>query len=480
MSDDLDNLLRATMKTLDDQMPSGYFEALPERVSARLAADKEVEAPMQQTSSSGPTKTSAPAAPMTDVSSGVPPVGAPREEDSGLHDIRNLAQSTKQRLSVKRIATNPPVSAEDDVLASSSASWKNLALPQPAKMVSLPEIDQLPSKADIVAQDKAARAAAKAAAKEAKVSATGSVATAAPVADAVTSTASGATSAPVDFKPAFSAFANRAPKKSNMGRNLALVGMGLAAAAGIVIFVTTQNNSSRSEAPAAEDRAKSATTGHSLDEGKAKLDEATAKLAAQHAAAEKAEADNAAAAAAAPTAAVDPAPAPPPEDKVDAAKDATTRGTATKGAAHHVAPKSKSSDKPKEDAKPEKTPEPGKKVGKGEPGDPSFDELLKEAGVDQNKKDKPKLEKKDLTGDDFKKGMSAVQSKAAACFKGTQGTADVKLTIAPSGQVSKVTVGGVFKGKPEADCVAAAVKGASFPAWDGAPKSFGYPILLSE
>jgi len=56
----------------------------------------------------------------------------------------------------------------------------------------------------------------------------------------------------------------------------------------------------------------------------------------------------------------------------------------------------------------------------------------------------------------------------------------VKLVIAPSGSVSKVTVTGAFAGKPEADCVSAAVKSASFPAWDGPPQSFGYPILLSE
>ena len=91
-----------------------------------------------------------------ETSSAAPPIAeaaAPRsaDEDSGLHDIRNLAQSTKQRLS-KRIPTVPPIS--DDVLASSSASWKNLALPQPAKMVSLPAIEDLPSKQEIAARDR--------------------------------------------------------------------------------------------------------------------------------------------------------------------------------------------------------------------------------------------------------------------------------------------------------------------------------------
>jgi hypothetical protein len=76
--------------------------------------------------------------------------------------------------------------------------------------------------------------------------------------------------------------------------------------------------------------------------------------------------------------------------------------------------------------------------------------------------------------------MGTIAAKAQACYKGTQGTAAVNLTVAPSGQVSKVSVSGVFAGKPEADCVSNAVRSASFPAWDGGPQSFGYSYLLSE
>ena len=36
MADDLDQLIRAAMKTLDDEVPSGYFEALPKQTLARL------------------------------------------------------------------------------------------------------------------------------------------------------------------------------------------------------------------------------------------------------------------------------------------------------------------------------------------------------------------------------------------------------------------------------------------------------------
>ena len=142
--------------------------------------------------------------------------------------------------------------------------------------------------------------------------------------------------------------------------------------------------------------------------------------------------------------------------------------------------KANATDKPEvQEVETKVAPEAPKKA-KGEPGDPSFDELLKEAGVDQKKDNKPTLEKKSLSGQDFKTGMAAIAAKAQACYKGTQGTASVKLTIAPSGHVSKVAVGGLFAGKPEADCVVSAVKGASFPAWDGGPQSFGYSYLLSE
>jgi len=51
--------------------------------------------------------------------------------------------------------------ADDDAIASSTGSWKSIALPQPANIVSLPEIAELPSKEEVVAADKAARKAAK-------------------------------------------------------------------------------------------------------------------------------------------------------------------------------------------------------------------------------------------------------------------------------------------------------------------------------
>jgi hypothetical protein len=173
------------------------------------------------------------------------------------------------------------------------------------------------------------------------------------------------------------------------------------------------------------------------------------------------------------------APTPPPiattEQKpaqhADKPKPAKSGRSATKAAAVV-------DDKPAETPAP-KQPVEAKKGDKE--ADPSFDELLKEAGVDKTKKEaKPKLEKKSLSGDDFKSGMASVAAKAQGCYKGTQGTASIKLTISPSGQVAKVSVGGLFANKPEATCVAGAVKAASFPPWDGGPQTFNYSYLLSE
>ncbi|MEP6864434.1 MAG: hypothetical protein ABJE66_27680 [Deltaproteobacteria bacterium] len=465
------------MKTLDAEAPSGYFEALPEQLLAKLSTGGEVN--MQQTGTPDREASSS-------ATTNAPPV--PREEDSGLHDIRNLAQSTKQRLSKRTTGSQALIKQDDDVLASSSASWKNLALPQPAAMVSLPELDELPSKQEIAKQ---AKAAAKEAARAAKQQAKHEAVTPSGVYDSATGlsrTSDANMSDAVEFKPAFSAFAAPKAKKagaSHKGRNIALVGMGLAAAAGVTLFVMTQKNNdaqprvaqSEAVAPAA------APAGNGISADKMKqIDEANAKLAADHQAQLAAEAAAAAAPAAgegsATTGAV--APEPPAETAV------MTKAPVTKPSPKHAVSKAGKGKVETTTAAPvaeqKADARPGKTAGGGDTAekDKDFDALLKEAGVADKKAVKPKLDKKELSGEDFKKGMSAIAAKAAACYKGTQGSANVKLVIAPSGSVSKVTVSGAFAGKPEAACVSAAVKGASFPAWDGPPQSFGYPILLSE
>jgi hypothetical protein len=434
--DDLDDLLRAAMKSLDDQVPSGYLEALPEQVLARL------EGTMQ--SSGQPDGERATASP--------PP--KQRDEDSGLHDIRNLAQTTKQRLSHKRVA-GPMRPSADDLLASTSAGWKAVALPEPAKMVSLPSLEELPTKAEIRAQDKAAAKAA--AAAPAAPAAKPAAAEAKPVAAA-------AVEAPVVVKAAVVAKAPvarpAAPKKSSRGL-ITGVSVAVAAAAGALLFVKMRPDQHAAQ-PAPELQAQQPVQAPAPGPARAQITATPI----------------------APPVADVPAAEPPPPPPVATG--------AAEPEPHHAAPKAKHVERglgkaadTASPSPPDKTAEkPGKdhtKDASGKEQDPSFDDLLKQAGVDQNKKPvKPKLANKELTSDDFKRGMSAIEGNAKNCFKGTQGLANLEIKVSPSGQVSGVVVSGLFKGKPEASCVTNAVRSAQFPPWDGGQQSFTYPILLSE
>ena len=450
MSDDLDDLLRGAMKTLDDQVPSGYLDALPNKVLARL------EGNMQSTTGTTSEKRDA----------DVPPPAATtkqRDEDSGLHDIRSLAQSTKQRLTTKR-STNSPPHKDDDIVAASSAGW--VALPEPARMVSLPALDELPSAKEVKQQAKEQKAFEKAARKA--------------------SAAELPLEMPVTADPARPTFGAHMATRKKSKAPLAIGGVLLAAAAGVAIYMVTQ-------------------------QGGAKSDEAKVAVATPVVAAEAPPAA-APAAAAAPTpppppvqvAAAEPAPADPAAAGDTNAKDKAAdevvakaetpahtskpmpskKGTKTKAVGKAALAKPDPEEQaapPPVEKKPAPTDDKKAKGGKDGEGEPSFDALLKEAGVDETKKQaKPKLANKSLSSSDFKSGMSAVAGKAQGCYKGTQGTAMLKMSVSPSGQVTSVAVTGAFAGKPEASCVESAVKSAHFPAWDGGPQTFTYSYLLAE
>jgi hypothetical protein len=462
MSDDLDDLLRAAMKTLDDQVPSGYFEALPKRTLMRLE-----DSSMQTTGTSDNSK----------------PTGAPppedRDEDSGLHDIRSMASSAKVRISSKRITTNPPV--DDDILASSSAGWKAVALPEPARMVSLPEIDAPVEEAAPSSERKskkelkAERTSASKIAKEA-------------IAVETSASISGSMSPAPAAKPDIAApiigarFQQKQKSKSGKGGLYAMLGVGLAAAAGVGWYVSTQMKSSDNEqvASVSQDRAERSVQAQSAPAAAPAAGSATVTAIAEPTPPAEPKADEAVATGMGGAASTTGA-----DDAKIASDEGAKRGN-VKSAAKPDKPDKQ--DKKKEAEKPadKKTELPkdatkgdGKKNEGGE-GEPSFDALLKEAGVQDKKPVKVALEKKSLSGADFKKGMGAVAGKAQACYAGTQGTAQLKLTVSPEGTVQKVAVTGVFAGTPVAKCVETAVKGATFPAWDGGPQSFGYSYLLAE
>jgi hypothetical protein len=93
---------------------------------------------------------------------------------------------------------------------------------------------------------------------------------------------------------------------------------------------------------------------------------------------------------------------------------------------------------------------------------------------------KPKPERTSLSSGDFKRGMTAIARKVQACFGGTQGLAALRVTVAPSGRVTKATVTGMFAGSPTGACVERTARTARFPPWDGESQSFSFSYLLSD
>ncbi|HEX2568810.1 MAG TPA: hypothetical protein VH877_04565 [Polyangia bacterium] len=85
-----------------------------------------------------------------------------------------------------------------------------------------------------------------------------------------------------------------------------------------------------------------------------------------------------------------------------------------------------------------------------------------------------------LTRNDILKGMQGIQPQISSCFAQyhVPGTALVSITIAPSGRVQKAVVAGPLAGTPTGDCVAKAVRGASFSAFASKALSVQYPIML--
>jgi hypothetical protein len=78
--------------------------------------------------------------------------------------------------------------------------------------------------------------------------------------------------------------------------------------------------------------------------------------------------------------------------------------------------------------------------------------------------------------------MSSVRGRVMGCYDkyDVAGVARVSVTIGKGGKITHASVTGEFAGTPTGECVAAAVKGASFPRFKGKPLSIGYSYLLKR
>jgi len=181
------------------------------------------------------------------------------------------------------------------------------------------------------------------------------------------------------------------------------------------------------------------------------------------------------------------APVAQAEEKKHGAKSSAPKEHGTKLAKAETAPKSES---PKAAAAEAPAAPAPKKGGKRD----ALDDLLNDASPESKpapKKAAAAREESSGGGEDSSlpdqldkgqivNGMQKIKSRVSSCFDQFKvpGMANVAVTIAGSGRVSSSNVTGQFAGTPTGDCVAKAVKGASFPKFKGSPQSIVYPFIL--
>ena len=447
--DPIDDIVRDAMKALEaSSTPRDYFDQLPERIHVRL------EGSMQTERSGSPDGS-------LNSSDGHSTDGVVRadasEENSGLHDIKALARSTKTQVARRRATSQHEI--DSTLLSHAQSGLHAVALPDPAKMVQLPTVEE-------------ARALAR------------------------TTHGMAAVAAEVDDTSARTATSAREPAAArSKGLPVWLwAGGGLAAAAAAVMaFVVLGKDTGKQAEEAAAPAADQVTREEPAPMAAAGSPASTVQPLEEKAPAAKPDEGITTSGIAA-----DPAPPAPAEEKEASAK--SDRKKKDKGGddeadaekAFKKDTKVKSDDKadddvvvppkdePKKDAKKteaEKKLE-GAVLGAGDSDELGIGDAL--GGGDSKKDDAPK--KTELTNQEVRDGLDAINGKAKACYgaHGQTGTVKVKLTIAPSGKVSKASASGDLAGTPAGDCVVSAVKSADFPAWDGAPKSTSYVVLLSD
>jgi hypothetical protein len=456
--DPLDDNVRDAMKALEaSATPRDYFDALPGRIEAILDAPETGVGSMQTESEHSQ-------------SNAIPP--KPPNEDSGLHDIKQLAQSTKTRLSRRQTSQHD---IDQSLLTSTSSGLHVVALPDPAKMISLPSVEE-------------ARALARSA----------------------THQAVGA----VDDAPIGATHARAAVEPSSARKGVPVwmyAGGGLAAAAAAVMAFVVFGSGKSGETKNAGSAAASEPRHRDEQAGDEQAAAATQPAPMKSAVAIPADegvtvsgiVEDPVAAAGAGSGSGSALPADPvaPEVPKESAKKAdradgkaTDKGGGGQTVKTDKVVKPDATDTTVKTDKTDKTVKPGggDKVEGG--GPKKLDGAVLNAGDkdelgigdvlngDGGKKKDAKPEKTELSSKDVREGLSKIDGKAKGCYGkySVSGTAKVKLTIDPSGNVTKATATGEFAGTPTGDCVSAAVKSASFPPWTGAPMSTIYVVLLSD
>ncbi len=443
----LDDDIRDACAALDRAVPDDYFDTLGGRIEARLdSADLEGEAMGPNMTTDGGKKNDMP-----------PPAGQPaakREENTGLHDIKAMATSTKKRIS-RRMSTESD--HEESLLASaSSASLAAVVLPEPGK-------------------DKEHYADE------------GSVTPRAAAASAVGLTA--------------------AETERSSGMPLWIYGVAGAAvaAAAIIFFVVRSGHEKTTEVAQSEAATGTAAAAPQPEETPAtaptasSIPEPAADQAGDKDVAPPAEDPNGSETPADQGSSADTdlqasnAATPPPAAPVPAKQDnAERRSSRSRHSSSHASSSSSSKSSASRAAAPRATSHTSKSKPKSSDGKRSLDDLLNEASggavanSDVAAADKPAEAKKapsktELSRSDITTGMRKISGRVSACYGKFQeaGTVMVKVTIAADGHVSSASATGKFKNTETGLCVSQAVEKAKFPAWDGKDRHINYPFLLS-
>ncbi len=436
----LDDQIREAFTALDESVPEGYHETFPSRIDQML----EVQAMAPDTPEKSGDKARGEAT-SSEVSKDAK---AGPTENTGLHDIKAMARTTKERIS-RRVTTQSDV--EESLLVSSSTGLKAVVLPEPGK--DKPKYD----------------------------------------------TETEAT------------HAREAEEEAHRGLPLWLYGaVGVVAVAAVVFFVIRGRGGEEEEKVAALEpaSAEAADTDGVDTETPGTEEPVVARL--DPSAIQDDEGGDEAEASADDSDTPEPSVTPiSPETAGGAAASPTETAAApekpaatsdNKSDKHHRSTHSRERDHAKKEtadkkpaAKTEPKPAdapPPKEKSSSEPR--SLEDILdnemgpvaepSKAGGTKAAAKKKVPTKTELSGTDIRKGMRSVLARVQACYTQYKksGTVKVSVTVSNDGSVAEAFAVGGFKGSPTGTCVATAVKSAKFPAWDGRPKSFKYSYLLAD